>query len=425
MRTLILGGGGREHALARTLSRDVRTEKLFCAPGNPGIAREADLAGIALAPPWGDLLAFCRRERIDLVVPGPEAPLAAGVADALAAEGVACFGPTAAAARLESSKSFAREVASAAGVPSHEWEAFDDLEAAERFFRTRPRAWWIKADGLAAGKGAVLPASVDEGAAILRRWMRDGALGESGRRVVIEEPLEGREVSVIGLVAGESIRLLPSSHDYKRLLDGDLGPNTGGMGAVAPTPRIDAEGERAIVETIVRPTLRELARRGVAYRGFLYAGVMLTASGPRLLEFNCRLGDPEAQAILPLLDESLADAMEAALDGRLSSEPMARRRGFRVVVVGAARGYPNNPELGDAIEGVEAAEALLGEGGEVYLAGARRDGDGVLRTSGGRVASVSAWGETLRSARDLAYDACASLIWIGKRTREDIGRKEV
>lgn len=419
MKVLVLGGGGREHALVWKLSRSPRVGRLYCAPGNAGIAGDAECVPISLEAPFAELVTFCRGEAIDLVVVGPEGPLVAGVVDVLKGAGIAAFGASREAARLEGSKAFTREVAQAAGVPTHEWAAFEDAVLACDFYRSKPEPWWIKADGLAAGKGAVLPESLDAGCELLANWLSRDGLGSAGRRVVIEEPLVGREMSVIAIVSGETVRCLAPSQDHKRLLDGDCGPNTGGMGAFAPVPGVSAEDLGAIERDFFVPTLRELARRGVRFQGVLYGGIMMTAAGPRLLEYNVRFGDPETQVILPLLENDLVEVIEAALAGRLDGVELRMRPGAAVVVVAAAEGYPDSPRKGDVVGGLGDAAAMLGEDGMVFHAGSREVGGRVV-TDGGRVLGVTGLGEDLEVARRRAYGALNCIGWPGMQHRGDI-----
>jgi phosphoribosylamine--glycine ligase len=422
MRVMVVGGGGREHALVWKLSHSRRVSALQCAPGNAGIARLATCVDVPLRPPFKELIAHVARERIDLVVVGPEAPLVAGAADALLAAGVPCFGAVREAAQLEGSKAFTRTLMREAGVPSHAWEVFDDARAAQGFYRRASTPWWIKADGLAAGKGAVLPASIDAGCALLAQWLSDGAMGEAGRRVVIEEPLTGPEASIIAFVDGETVRCLAPSQDHKRLLDGDEGPNTGGMGALAPVPTVEPAMISEVEEKILRPTLRALHARGIEFRGVLYAGLMLTSEGPRLLEYNVRLGDPEAQVILPLMENDLLEVIEATLDGHLHEVALQTKPGAAINVVAAAEGYPASPRRGDVIENIPEAEALLGDDGIVFHAGTKLE-EGKLVTSGGRVLGVTALGPDLESCRGLAYAALERIHWPGMHFRRDIAKR--
>jgi phosphoribosylamine--glycine ligase len=312
-------------------------------------------------------------------------------------------------------------VTEAAGVPTHRWRAFADADAAVAFYRTHREPWWIKADGLAAGKGAVLPESIEAGENLLRDWLSAGALGAAGLRVVIEEPLRGREASVIALVSGTTVRCLPACQDHKRLGDDDTGPNTGGMGAFGPTPSLGPVQLAEIEQTFFVPTLREMERRGIDVRGVLYAGLMLTENGPRLLEYNTRFGDPEAQVLMWLIENDLVDLIEATIDGSLGRHEIEAREGAAVVVVGAAAGYPAVPRGGDVVHGLDDARAALGDRGIVFHAGTRREESAIV-TAGGRVLGVSAIGRTIAAAADLAYDALDRISWSGMQTRRDIGR---
>ena len=416
MRVLLVGSGGREHALAWALARSPLLTRLVAAPGNPGIAAHARCIRVA-ADDIAGLVALARAEAIDLVVPGPEAPLAAGLADAMAAAGIACFGPSAAAARLEGSKSFTRELADAAGIPGARWERFEDVAAAHDFVRRRGAPIVVKADGLAAGKGVVVAATLAEAEAAIDAMMRDGALGGAGRAVVIEECLDGDEVSLFALCDGTEAVLLGAAQDHKRLGDGDTGPNTGGMGAVSPPTGFSPAQQEAALDVFVRPALAEMARRGTPFRGVLFAGLMLTASGPRLIEYNVRLGDPEAQCLLPRLRSDLLAALAAACAGRLSEVSLDLAPVASIAVVMAARGYPGTPASGGAVE-PGAAEAIPGV--QVFQSGTVLDG-ATLRAAGGRVLTVCATGPTLGDARDTAYAGVRALSWADSVWRGDIG----
>ena len=402
MNVLVVGSGGREHALAWKLAQSPRLGELHAAPGNPGIA-ELGLCHPVRAGDAEGLLGLCRSQRIDLVVIGPEAPLVAGIGDRLRRAGVAVFGPSAAAARIEGSKSFAKDVMRAAGVPTAA-----ELDA--------PRApCVVKADGLAAGKGVFVCRTQAEVDAALPRAKAFG--GE----VVVEELLEGEEVSVFALTDGAGALALPPAQDAKRLLDGDGGPNTGGMGSYSPVPLLEADDVEEIVEAVHRPVIEELARRGAPFVGLLYAGLMLTEDGPRVLEFNCRFGDPETQAILPRLEGDLLAALEGSASGSLEVASLRAEVQAAVTVVLASPGYPEAAEPGIEIRGIEAARAA---GALVFHAGtALRDGR--LVSAGGRVLNVTALGTTCAEARERAYEAVALIDLPGALYRRDIALKAV
>ena len=402
MRVLIVGSGGREHALARALVRSPDLSELHAAPGNPGIARLGRCHPVRGEDVEG-LVDLCRAARIELAVIGPEAPLVAGAADELRHAGVAVFGPSAAAARIEGSKSFAKDVMRAAGVPTA--AALGE-----------PRApCVVKADGLAAGKGVFVCRTQAEA---------DAALPQArafGGEVVVEELLEGEEASVFAICDGERAVALPTAQDYKRIGDGDTGPNTGGMGAYSPLPRLGATETDALLDAIHRPVLGELVRRGTPFLGVLYAGLMLTEDGPRVLEFNCRFGDPETQAILPLLQSDLLEPVAAAAAGDLEGIEISVSSECAVTVVLASRGYPESAEVGEEISGIAAAEEV---GALVFHAGTALR-EGVVLTAGGRVLNVTALGTTCAEARDRAYRAVERIHFDGAQYRRDIGVKAV
>lgn len=408
----MLGSGAREHALAWKLSGSPLVKSLLAAPGNPGLAAHAECVPVDPASPAA-VVALAQQRGVDLVVVGPEAPLVAGVADALRAAGVDVFGPDRAAARIEGSKAFAKEIMHAAGVPTARTEVFADLEAAAR----RALAWGpvvVKADGLAAGKGVVVADGGEEAARAVR------ALGRlpAGQRLLLEERLEGPELSLMALCDGERYVLLPPSQDHKRLLDGDLGPNTGGMGAYAPANLMDADELAQVGRRVIEPALAELRRRGAAFRGALYAGLMLTRRGPMVLEYNCRLGDPETQPLMMQLDEDLAPLLRACARGALQPRELEARAGASVGVVLAAHGYPDAPRLGDVIRQVGGP----GDGVQRFHAGTRRQG-AELVTSGGRVMTVCAHAPTFEEARLRAYSDVERVEFAGRQFRYDIGAK--
>jgi phosphoribosylamine--glycine ligase len=410
---LVLGSGAREHALVWRLSQPDEGATVTASPGNPGIAAlvPCEPADIALAEP---VVTLAKRLGAELVVVGPEVPLVAGVGDALRAAGFPVFGPSAAAARIEGSKAFAKQVMLASGVPTARSELFGDPRAAA----ARALAWGpvvVKADGLAAGKGVVVATSGEEARAAC---LALGAL-PGGHQILLEEVLTGPELSVIALCDGERFVLLPPAQDHKRVGDGDQGPNTGGMGAYAPAAYLTPAQLAQVGAAIIAPTLRELRRRGSPFVGALYAGLMLTPAGPRVLEFNCRLGDPETQPLLMLLDEPLGPRLLACARGALEPAPLRLRPGAAVGVVLAAQGYPEAPVLGQIITGLAAPRP---EGVQVFHAGTRRQEDAVV-TSGGRVLTVCARADTVEGARALAYATAETIHYPGRHFRRDIGAR--
>jgi len=417
MRILVVGSGGREHALAWKIAQSPLVKELWATPGNPGIGRLARLLDV----PGEDLEGVRRAARarsIDLVVVGPEGPLCAGLADRLVREGIPVFGPSAAAAEIEGSKAFAKEVMQAAGIPTAEHAVFTEVGPALAHARARGGRVAVKADGLAAGKGVVVCGTPEEAEAALRAMLVERAYGASGARVVLEDRLTGPEASVIALSDGERVRLLPAAQDHKRVGDGDQGPNTGGMGAFSPTPQVTAAVAREVEERVLLPAVRELARRGRPFRGALYAGLMLTPQGLRVIEFNCRLGDPETQPILMRLQGDLVPALLAVARGNLSGVELVVDPRPAVGVVLAAEGYPGRVASGDAIAG---AEQDFGEGLQVFQAGTARAADGTLVSAGGRVLTVTALGADLAAARARAYQALGRIQLRGSHYRKDIG----
>jgi len=418
MKVLVIGSGGREHALAWKLAQSQRVQRVFVAPGNGGTAADRNLQNVPITD-VDALVAFAREERIGLTVVGPEAPLAAGVVDAFRAAGLRIFGPTRAAAQLEWSKDFAKAFMARHGIPTAGYRTFTDPQAAQEYVRQRGAPIVIKADGLAAGKGVVVAQSVDEAQAAIGAMLGDGSLGSAGARVVIEDFLEGEEASFIVLCDGAHVLALATSQDHKRLRDGDLGPNTGGMGAYSPAPVVTPKIHARVMREIIHPTVAGMAAEGIAYTGFLYAGLMIGRDGqPRTLEFNCRLGDPETQPILMRLKSDLLELFEHAVEGTLdTAEALWDRRPALGVVI-AAQGYPERPRTGEAISALpQDSDDLV-----VFHAGTRRE-DGRLVSSGGRVLCVTALGENLRAARRRAYDAVAQVRLEGAQHRTDIGAR--
>ncbi|WP_426751252.1 phosphoribosylamine--glycine ligase [Myxococcus sp. Y35] len=413
VKVLLLGSGGREHALAWKLSQSPRLTQLLCGPGNPGTAKVGTNVPLRADSPE-DVAAFAKREAVDLVVVGPEAPLVAGVADALAGVGIPCFGPVAAGARIEGSKAFAKEIMAEAGVPTAAFRTFTDVAAAEAYAVAQGRIV-VKADGLAAGKGVIVAHDVEAARAAVRAV---GAMGVAGQTMVLEELLEGEEVSAMALCDGERYAMLPLSQDHKRVGEGDTGPNTGGMGAYSPAPFLSAAQLAEVGERVVAPTLAVLRRRGIPFRGVLYAGLMLTRSGPKVLEFNARFGDPETQVLMMQLGEDLLPLLDACAKGTLEPRTLVSAPGASVGVVLAARGYPDAPEKGQRIDGLDAVPSDA----TVFLAGVEAR-DGGLVTAGGRVLTVCARGEDLARARERAYAAAAAVRFEGMHFRRDIGAR--
>jgi len=418
MRVLVVGGGGREHALCQAIAASPLRTGLWCAPGNPGIARIATCVPIGVEDVAG-LADFARSTAIDLVVAGPEAPLTAGLADACAAFGIACFGPSAAAAQLEGSKTFCKQVADEAGVPTAAWARFDDAAAARDYIRAQGAPIVVKADGLAAGKGVVVAQTIAEAEAAIADIMESRIHGSAGASVVIEECLVGEEISFFALCDGTRAIACGASQDHKRVGEGDTGPNTGGMGAYAPPPAFTPAMQDRVMAEIIMPTLATMTARGTPFRGVLFAGLMLTATGPKLIEFNVRFGDPECEALLPLLDCDLLPVLRAAAQGDLSRTALRWRAAHSLVVVLAAEGYPGAPRRGTEIRGLDQAEALPDV--RIFHAGTARREDGALIANGGRVLAICGTGETLRAARDAAYAAVDRIDWPEGFCRRDIG----
>jgi len=419
VRVLLVGGGGREHALAWKISQSPRLTRLVAAPGNPGIARHAECVPIKDTA-TEELVALARRERADLVVVGPELPLSLGLADRLREAGFAVFGPSQAAARLETSKAFSKDLMARYGIPTAGFRIFQDTAAAGRFCRELGAPLVVKADGLAAGKGAIVCRSLGEADAALGLCLEEGAFGAAGRTVVVEEFMEGEEASFFVVTDGSSALVFQAAQDHKTIFDGDRGPNTGGMGAYSPAPVMDAAAERRVVDEIVTPTIAAMAKEGAPYSGVLYVGLMITKEGPRVVEFNCRFGDPECQAILPRLDDDILPVFDAVARGRRLPASLQWRAESSVCVVLASRGYPAAPKVGDPISGLEAAGSLPGV--NVFHAGTASR-DGTLVTAGGRVLGVQALGADIRTAVARAYEAVGRIRFDGMQARRDIGQR--
>lgn len=426
MKILVIGSGGREHAIGLKLARSPQKPLLIFAPGNPGMTGLGTCHSVA-ADDVPALRKLALTEKPDLTVVGPEVPLVKGIVDTFRKNGLTVFGPTAAAARLEGSKAFSKDFMARHGIPTAAYQTFSEHEPARAFLGKTGAPVVVKASGLAAGKGAVVCTTLEEARAALDSMLGpDAVFGEAGREVVIEEFMEGEEASVFAVCDGERFVLLPTAQDHKRALDGDRGPNTGGMGAYAPAPAMTPELVERTCREIIAPTLEGMRREKCPYQGVLYVGLMLTAQGPKVVEFNCRLGDPEAQVVLPLYEGDLAALLMDAAQGRLPEEAVAARsaaqppRESAAVVVLASGGYPGPYRNGVRIEGVEEADALPGV--QVLHAGTRMQ-DGFLATAGGRVLGVAGMGATLQAALSAAYAGVERVRFEGMHYRRDIGRK--
>jgi len=419
MRVLVIGAGGREHALAWAIARSPRCEKLFVAPGNGGTAAVATNVTLDFSN-HAAVIDFAKAERIDLVVIGPDAPAVAGLADDLRAAELLCFGPSKAAAQLEGSKSFTKEICDEAGVPTAAYGSFDDVEAALAYLKTQPVPIVIKADGLAAGKGVKVCETMADAEDAVRDCF-SGAFGASGSRVVIEAFLEGEEASVFALCDGERIVMLASAQDHKRVWDGDRGPNTGGMGAYSPAPIMDEAMTERVRKEVIAPTIRRMKERGTPFQGVLFAGLMIGANGPQLIEYNVRFGDPECQVLMLRLETDVLDLLEATARGDLTGVAPKWRDETALTVVMASRGYPVSAETGSVIRGVDGQDAadLV-----IFHAGtARRNGD--LIANGGRVLNVTALGASVSAAQARAYAVVDTIDWPEGFCRRDIGWRAI
>ena len=418
MKLLVIGSGGREHALAWKLAASPRVQKVYAAPGNGGTATEPGVENVALGT-IPELVAFAKKEQIHLTVVGPEAPLAAGVVDAFRDAGLRIFGPTRAAAQLESSKDFAKQFMVRHGLPTARYATFTDAGAARAYVAREGAPIVVKADGLAAGKGVVVAQNVAEAQAAIDDFLVANRLGAAGARVVIEECLQGEEASFIVISDGTHALALATSQDHKRLRDGDQGPNTGGMGAYSPAPVVTPQVHARVMREIILPAIAGMAQDGLPYTGFLYAGLMIDKAGnPKTLEFNCRLGDPETQPILLRLKSDLLELLDASLEGKLATAEADWDRRCALGVVLAAHGYPDEPRKGDRIGGLSKPAADC----RVFHAGTRAEGKGVV-TSGGRVLCVTAMGDNLRAARARAYETVEAIRFEGMQYRKDIGHR--
>ena len=417
MKVLVIGSGGREHAICHTLARSPRLEKLFILPGNAG----TESLGTNIPGDAGDIelaLSIARREKIDLTIVGPEDPLAAGIVDAFQQAGQRVFGPTRAAAQLEADKAYAKQLMRQQAVPTAEARVFEDYELAHQYIATRDTPLVVKASGLAKGKGAIVCDDPADALLAAEKMLCDRVFGDAGAKIVVEERLEGREVSVLAIVDGTTLCILEPAQDYKRLADGDEGPNTGGMGSFSPSPTIDPDTRREIETKILVPTLDGFVRERIHFRGVLYAGLMLTAGGPKVLEFNCRFGDPETQAQLIRLKSDLLDLIEAAVEGRLDQADVRWDTRHALCVVMASGGYPGKYATGLPISGL--SDAATRDDLAVFHAGTRREGDTIV-TGGGRVLGVTALGDTLADARRNAYEAVDRIHFEGAQCRRDLG----
>ncbi|MBP3400161.1 MAG: phosphoribosylamine--glycine ligase [Selenomonadales bacterium] len=420
MQVLVIGSGGREHALAWKAAQSASVEKVYCVPGNPGIAQIAECVPMDIIDNDA-LVAFALENKIDLTIVGPEVPLANGVVDAFRAKGLAIFGPTQAAAQIEGSKSFAKDLMKKYGIPTAAFEVFTDAEAAKAYIVEQGAPIVIKADGLAAGKGVVVAMTLDEALEAVDMMMCDQAFGSAGCQVVVEEFLTGEEASILTFCDGTTIVPMISSQDHKRAYDNDEGPNTGGMGTYAPAPVVTADVLARVQKEILEPTVAAMKAEGMPYTGCLYAGLMITENGPKVIEFNARFGDPETQVVLPLLDSDMAEVMMACVNGNLADLDIQWKDGAAVCVVMAAGGYPQGYRKGDVISGLDKAAEL---GATVFHAGTAAK-DGNIVTNGGRVLGVTAIGTDIRKAVDNAYEAVKSIHFDDVHYRNDIAYRAI
>jgi phosphoribosylamine--glycine ligase len=417
MKVLVVGGGGREHAIVWKLSQSPKIKKLYCSPGNPGIAELAECVSIAVSE-IEKLADFAKNEQIDLTFVGPEEPLSLGIVNYFKEQGLAVYGPSKEAALIEGSKAFAKELMIKYQIPTAKYAAFTNYEEALDYVRSEGAPIVIKADGLAAGKGVVVAKSLEEAEDALKGMMKDVTFGAAGVRVVIEEFLEGEEMTLLSFVNGFTVKPMVPSQDHKPVYDGDKGPNTGGMGTYAPLSHIDSSMTERIIETIVQPTAEAMVAEGVPYEGILYTGLMLTKEGPKVIEYNARFGDPETQVVLPLLETDLVDIVTASLTGELENIEVKWKDKAAVCVIMSSSGYPGPYEKGEVIYGLD---QVLNPSIIFHAGTAAKDGE--IITSGGRVLGVTAVGETLKEARELAYQSVEKVSFNGAHYRTDIGSK--
>lgn len=420
MRVLIIGGGGREHAIAASMKKSDRVDKLYCVPGNAGIARIAECEPSIGVMEFGKIIAYAKEKAVDLVFVAPDDPLAGGLVDALKAEGFRVFGPDRKAAVLEGSKAFAKDLMKKYNIPTADYRNFDDPQEALRYLETAKMPIVLKADGLALGKGVLICNSLEEARAGIREIMQDKHFGSAGDCVVVEEFLTGREVSVLAFVDGRTVKPMTSAQDHKRAWDGDKGPNTGGMGCFSPSPFYTAEVDEFCRRAIYQPTVDAMAAEGREFKGVLFFGLMLTPDGPKVLEYNARFGDPETQVVLCRMENDIMDVVDACIDGTLEGMDLRFEDNAAVCVVLASEGYPVSYEKGFEITGLERFDGM--EDYYCYHAGSRLDAQGRVVTNGGRVLGVAAKGATLKEARSKAYGAAEWVSFDNKYMRHDIGR---
>lgn len=419
MKLLVIGSGGREHAIVWSLAKSDKVTKLFCAPGNAGIAQLAECVPIAVHQ-FAELIEFAKDHAIDLVIVGPDDPLAGGIVDAFEEAGIPAYGPRSNAAEIEGSKIFMKNLLKKYNIPTASYATFTTYEDALAYLRTQQAPIVVKADGLAAGKGVTVAATLEEAEQALKSMMVDGAFGESGGRVVIEEFMTGQEMSILAFVDGETVRPMVPAQDHKPIFDGDLGPNTGGMGTYSPLPHIDPALVEYAVEHIIKPTAQAMVAEGRPFRGVLFAGLMMTPNGVKTVEFNARMGDPETQVVLPRLKTDLLDIIVASMNGRLDQIDIQWSDDAAVCVIAASEGYPASYPKGRVITGLEQAEAT---GALVFHAGTAIAGNGDIVTNGGRVLGIVGRGATIQQARENAYNAVREIHFEGKHVRSDIAAK--